>query len=452
MSILIKNARIFMPGGAFRTDIFVSDGKIKEIGKNLSQKANANIDATGFYVFPGGVDPHVHMQLPTPAGPSSDTFESGSLAALFGGTTSIIDFVTPRKGQSIVEALHQRIAEASPSLVDYTFHISPIGWNDNTESEIIECVRQGFPSFKVYMAYKQSVGIDEEVLFKVMKAVGKAGGIVVVHCEIGDEIDRLRDSFVIEGKISPLYHPLSRPASTEYEAIKIAIATAEKTHCPLYIVHVSSGESLQYIRHAQANGQTVYAETCPHYLLLNDQKYVGEFDQTAPYVMSPPLRKPTDSAKLWQGLSDRTFQTIGTDHCPFSLAQKAAGRNDFRLIPNGIGGVEQRLELIYSFGVGNKHITIERFVELTSAEPARIFNLLGKGRIEVGADADLIIWNPEKEKIISAKTHHSLCDNNVYEGMKTKGAVQTVIKNGEIVIENDRLMQRIPGKLLLRKR
>lgn len=444
MELLIKNSTIVTSTRTYRADILIAEGKIKAIGEDLNPSASSGhrlnhrltdvIDATGKLVFPGGIDPHVHMHLPTPAGFSSDDFFTGSKAALYGGTTTLIDFVTPSKGQSMVEALEHRIEDARNSLVDYSFHVSPIEWSDSTEQEINECVQRGFPSFKVYMAYKSAIGIDDDVLQKVLKAVANVGGMVTVHAEMGDEIELLRNKFFEEGKTEPLYHPLSRPPKTESDAVKRVIELANSVDCPLYIVHVSTKESLDHIHSAQQKGQTVYAETCPHYLLLDDSVYQGNFEETVKFVLSPPLRKKSDSDALWSAIVDGTVQTIGTDHCPFSFKQKLLGKYDFRKIPNGAGGVEHRLELLYTFGVLQNRITLNQFVDITSTQASKIFGLYPqKGEIAVGSDADLVVWDPKIERRISAKNHQSACDTSIFEGINTFGVAEITIRNGKIV-------------------
>jgi len=302
------------------------------------------------------------------------------------------------------------------------------------EDEIKNCFDSGFKSFKVYMAYKSSIGLDDNVLLNVMNAVGKAGGTITVHCELGDDIEELRDKFAEEGKLTPEYHPLSRPSELEAKAVKKAIELAGKANCPIYIVHVSAKKSLKYIRDAQAKGKVVMAETCPQYLLLDDAKYLGDFQQTAPFVMSPPLRKKEDNNELWKAIADGTILTIGTDHCPFTLKQKEKGEHDFRSIPNGAGGVEHRIALLYTFGVITGKITMNQFVALTSTNAAKIFGLFpAKGNISVGADADIVIWDKCKKNIISAKSHHSNCDINIYEGVKTVGIPKVVILHGDVI-------------------
>jgi dihydropyrimidinase len=453
MKILIKDSKIVAETQIFQSDILIEDGLIKALASGITSKADRVIDASGRYIFPGGIDPHVHMHLPTAAGYSADDFYTGSKAALFGGTTTIIDFVTPRKGQSLVDALEERIKEAENSLVDFTFHISPIEWRETTEAEINECVRRGFPSFKVYMAYKSSIGLSDDALQKVMAAVAKAGGMVTVHAELGDEIELLRNKFYSEGKTEPLYHPLSRPSYTESEAVKRVIEMAYEAQCTLYIVHVSSKDSLYHIKKAQQQGQKVFAETCPHYLLLNDSVYDGCFLKTAPFVLSPPLRKADDSLALWAAMFSGAVQTIGTDHCPFSMKQKEEGISDFRKIPNGAGGVEHRLALLYNYGVLENRITLQQFVGLASTQPAKIFGLYPrKGEVALGSDADLVIWNPNISRKISALNHHQAADINIYEGLEVRGYAEVVIVNGMVAIDQGSLVNenQLKGKLLQR--
>jgi len=444
MKLLIKNAHIINADSSIEADILCKNGLISKIGKNLTvEKANQTIDASGCYVFPGGIDPHVHMHLPSHAGFSADDFKSGSKAALLGGTTTLIDFVTPHKGQSLLDALEKRKKEASNAVVDYSFHVSPVEWRETTEQEIKDCVKAGITSFKIYMAYKKAIGIENEVISKVMKVVGKSGGLVTAHCELGDEIEILRDQFAKEGKVSPKYHPLSRPASLEAEAVEEFIAMGDDADCPVYVVHVSTKESLTHIHQAQQKDQKVFAETCPQYLLLEDSTYQGDFNETAPFVMSPPLRKEADQKAIWNAIATETIQTIGTDHCPFTLAQKEFGKDDFRKIPNGAGGVEHRLALLYTFGVLQNKISLNQFVNSTSTQAAKIFGLYPKkGVIQVGSDADLVIWNPKKEHIISTKTHQMNCDSDIYEGIQTIGEAKYVVTNGKVVVKKGELIEK----------
>jgi len=453
MLTLIKNGTVARASGSAEEDILIDGDRIIATGHGLSVGNGGRvIDARGMYVLPGGVDPHVHMHLPTPAGYSSDNFLTGSRAALWGGTTTIIDFVTPTRGEPLPLSLGKRMKEAESSLADYSFHVSPVDWRSTTADEIRECVRMGVTSFKVYLAYKKTIGLDDGDLLRVMKAVAQAGGMVTAHCEEGDEIESLRDSYFNGGHTSPRYHALSRPARLEAAAVKKATALAAEAGCPLYIVHVSSAESLQHIRKAHSQGQPVYAETCPQYLLLDERKYEGSFEQTAAFVMSPPLRTAADNEALWAALADGTLCTVGTDHCPFTRAQKKAGKDDFRKIPGGAGGVEHRLSSLYTYGLLTKRLNFNQLVKLYSSEPARLFGLYPrKGEIARGSDADIVIWNPEPENIISSATHHMNSDIDVYEGMPVKGGVEYVIREGDIVIENGRMAGRVrPGRFLFR--
>jgi len=453
MNILIKNGTIVTSKKTEVTDIFISNGKVLQLGKSLqiTEKTDKIIEAGQFLIFPGGIDPHVHMELPTPAGPSSDDFNTGSIAALMGGTTTLLDFVTPQKGEPLPEALKKRTMEAEKSYCDYSFHVSPVEWTDNTEKEINECIKAGITSFKVYMAYKGAVGLEDDSLKKVLNAVGKAGGLVTIHCESGDEIEELRNKYFSEGKTEPKYHALSRPAELEAKAVQKIINFAKEANCAIYIVHVSAKKSLEIIEKAQKKGQKVYAETCPHYLLLDDSGYEGDFESTVKYVISPPLRKKDDQEALWKNIQKRIVSTVGTDHCPFHLSQKSAGINDFRKIPNGAGGVEHRMSLLFTYGVLEKKISLNQFVNITSTNAAKIFGLYPKkGEIAIGSDADLVIWNPKTENTISTAKHHSNCDLEIYNGFKTIGIPEFVIANGEIKVEKGEFVSESRGKFLKR--
>jgi len=453
MNILIKNGTVVTSTQAFNSDIYISEGKIVQLGESLNilEPIDITIDASGRLIFPGGIDPHVHMHLPTPTGYSADDFETGSKAALLGGTTTLLDFVTPQKGQSLIDAFIDRKAEADNSLCDYSFHVSPIEWTKNTEQEIKDCIESGITSFKAYMAYKESIGLNDDAILKVMQIVGKAGGIVTLHCELGDDIDTFREELGRIGNLSPEFHPVSRPDYTEADAVKNAIDMAKNANCPVYIVHTSAAESIKYIEEAQKSGQLVYSETCPQYLLLNDSKYIGDFKDTSKFVMSPPLRKKEDQNSLWSAINKGVVKTVGTDHCPFSLGQKEQGINDFRMIPNGAGGVEHRMTLLFSYGVLQNRINYNQFVDITSTQAAKIFGLYPqKGEIDTGSDADIVIWNPKIENTISVENHHQNCDLEIYEGAKTVGAPEIVILNGDVIVEKGKLVSEKKGKFLKR--
>jgi len=441
MKILIKNGIVVNADNIKSLDIRCIDGSIVELGTGLKAQGDEKIiDARDFLVFPGGIDPHVHMQLPTGLGTSSDDFHSGSIAALIGGTTTIIDFVTPEKGQSLSETIALRKKEAEDSVIDYSFHVSPIEWRKGMANEISDCVdHEGLRSFKAYMAYKDSIGLEDEALEKVMNSIAKSNGILAVHCELGDEIEELRSAFAEKECLSPEYHALSRPAELEALAVKRLIGFVEKTNCTLYIVHVSSAKSLEYIQEARDQKLPVHAETCPQYLMLDDSKYKLSYEEASKYIMSPPLRKTEDNEALWQALGSGLIQTVGTDHCPFTSEQKKQGLVDFRKIPNGAGGVEHRLSLLYTYGVLQKRISLQQFVGLTSTNAAKIFGLFPqKGHIGIGSDADLLIWDPNSTSKINAANHHMQCDFNIYENMEIQGNPAMVISNGKILVNDNK--------------
>ncbi len=440
--------------GEMQGDILTGDGVIQQIAKEINTdhfKPDQVIDASQRLVIPGGIDPHVHMHLPTGAGHSSDDFLSGSKTALAGGTTTLIDFVTPQRGQSLTDALAVRKEEAASCLTDYSFHVSPVEWRDTTAEEMQAVIKEGMTSFKVYMAYKDAIGIDVPVLEQVMQTAASNKALVTVHAETGDEVDRLRRQLADSGQTSPAAHPKSRPPHTESDAVKTAIETAQKTGCRLYIVHVSAADSVKYIRKAQKDGQEVYGEACTHHLLLDEGLYDGAFEETAPYVLSPPLRKAADRKALMEGLRDGTLQVVATDHCPFFMHQKKQGLEDFRRIANGAGSVEHRLVLLYTIGVQKGQLSNRNFVNLCATNAAKTFGLYPrKGVIAEGSDADLVIWDPRKTDVISASTHLQRSDFNIYEGMETTGKAVVVIKGGRIAFQDDRFHKIPPGELLQR--
>ncbi len=427
-SIIIKNGIIVNFDNQFVADILIENKRITKIDKNISNNNAKIVDATEKFVIPGGIDPHVHMFLPTPAGYSCDDFLSGSKAALAGGTTSIIDFVTPHKGQSLVQAYLQRVEEAKKSLIDVKFHVSPVEWANNTAYEMEQLVEQyGVKSFKIYLAYKNSIGVNDEVIIKVLENAKKLNVLVTAHCENDEIISYLKNKYISKGKTAPKYHALSRPVEAEQEAVQKMILYAKYIDTPIYIVHVSSKKSMECIEKAQKEGVNILAETCPHYLVLDDSVYHGDFENTAKYVLSPPIRKKEDSEKLWKSIINGSIQTIGTDHCPFNtIGQKDIGKNDFTKIPNGAGGVEHRLQLLYTYGVRTGLIDMQKFVEITSTNAAKIFGFDFKSQIKEGFDADIVVWNPNYSQTISAKTHIQNCDSNIYEGFNVYGKVDFV--------------------------
>ncbi len=451
--ILIKNGTIINANETIVADVLIKNKSIALIGNNIPKPLSAYvIDAKGKYIIPGGIDPHVHLDLPTPAGNSSDDFYTGSKAAIAGGTTSFIDFVTPSKGESLIKALNERKAVAANSLADYSFHMGITWWNVSLKSEIKQCIeKEGIISFKTYLAYKGSIGISYDELFEAMKVVAKYNGMITVHCEDGDKVLELQKQLIKEGKTSPRYHALSRPAEVEAEAVEKVLQMAKKTKCKTYLVHISAALSMQKIK--EYNLPNVVAETCPHYLLLNEGVYGNDNFETAKYVISPPLRSVDDNKVLWEKLSDNSIKTIGTDHCPFNLiGQKDAGKDNFVQIPNGAGSIEYRLSLLYTYGVLTGKISKEQWVALTSANAAEIFGLSNKGKICSCYDADIVIWNPETESTINLRSQYQRCDSNIYEGFKLKGKAEIVISKGHIVFDNGNFgIKGIKGEFMSRK-
>jgi dihydropyrimidinase len=440
--MLIKNGNIINADKSFKADILIEGGVIKAIEEHisLSDTSLIKIDAKGKFLIPGGIDPHVHLDLPTAAGNSSDDFYTGSRAAIAGGTTCVIDFVTPEKGESLIKALHDRKAVASTSCIDYALHIGITWWDASLANEIEYCIKhEGITSFKTYLAYQGSIGISYDELFEVMKVASKYNALVTVHCESGDKVLAKQIELIKEGKTTPRYHAISRPAEFEAEAVEKVMKMALETNCKVYLVHISSALSIDIIK--KYSNKNVFVETCPHYLLLNEDVYQNDDFATAKYVMSPPLRSKNDNEILWQQLGENLIDTIGTDHCPFNLhGQKDVGKNNFCRIPNGAGSIEYRLSLLYTYGVLTGRISLQQWVSLSSNRAAEIFGLSQKGSIAIGKDADIVIWNPEIGKNISLHNQFQRCDSNIYEGFKLKGLAETVISKGNIVFDDNLLM------------
>jgi len=456
-SLLIKNGEITTHNRQFKGDILISGGKIEALAKKIDPPGRETeiIDAEGFLVFPGGVDPHVHMSLSTGFGSSSDDFETGSIAAISGGTTTIIDFVTPEKGESLISALKKRKKEAENSFCDYGLHMSVTSLSPEISKEIFEIVsNEGITSFKLYMAYRKSVGMPDSDILKAMEVIKKAGGISMIHCENGDLEEFLREKMISSGKTGISNYSESRPPEMENDAVERAIMFSDTTKCPLYIVHMTTEKGVGKVLKAKKKGIPVYAETCPHYLFLDDSIYKKGIGG-AKYIMSPPLRKLHDIAGLWGGLSEGTLEVVSTDHCPFnSKGENSSCPDDFTKIPKGVGGVDHRLSLLYSKGVLEKKMTIHRFVNLISTRPAKIFGLYPqKGAIIKGSDADLVIWDPDKKTKISAETQVQNCDSSIYEGMEVTGGASKVVMDGRVVYDNgDFDLSRANGKFIPRNR
>lgn len=438
MKTLIKNGRIITAVDDYNADLLIEDGTITMIARSIDLAADKIIDANGRYVIPGGIDPHTHMDLPFGGTSSSDDFRTGTIAAAFGGTTTIIDFAVQYQGQALNQALDVWFSKAEgKAAIDYAFHLICTDLPDSRLPEIKDLIRQGVTSFKLFMAYPGVFLVDDGTIFKAMTTASEAGGLICMHAENGVVIDVLVKRALAEGRTAPKYHALTRPTKAEAEGTGRAIALAEMANAPVYIVHLSCYDALRKVVEGRDNGIPAYAETCPQYLFLDDSYYDQENFEGSKYVMTPPLRGKENQEKLWQGLKFNDLQVISTDHCPFCFKeQKELGRDDFSKIPNGGPGVENRMSLIFNGGVVSGQINVNRFVEITSTAAAKIFGLFPrKGTIAVGSDADIVIFDPNEETIISAQTHHMNVDYSCYEGKKVKGVAKTVLSRGKVVIE-----------------
>lgn len=438
MSVLIKNGRIITADADYVADIFIEGEQIKIIGKNLSVSADKIIDATGKLVMPGGIDPHVHLDMPFMGTYSSDSYETGTRAALFGGTTMVIDFILQKQGNSLRAALNEWKGRSDNNCAgDYSFHMAVTDFNDDTRKEIKTFIEEeGITSFKTFMAYKGALMIDDRQMIGLMEEVKKYGGLINVHATNGDMIDYLIAKHKAEGKLTPLYHYLSQPEVTEAEASERFVDMASYTGCPGYIVHLTCEGALNAVRNATRRNQKMFVETCIQYLLLDASLY--ELEDGAKWVMSPPLREKKDQETLWAGINQGMVQVVATDHCPFMWEQKLMGKNDFSKIPNGHPAIENRMELLFSEGVVKNKITLNKYVEVTSTNAAKIFGMFPrKGTIAVGSDADIIIMDPNEKHTLSAKTHHMNVDYSGYEGWELNGKIKTVLLRGKVAIENN---------------
>ena len=439
MSVLIKNGRIITATDNYIADIFIDGETISTIGKNLLVKADTEIDAAGKLVMPGGIDPHVHLDMPFMGTYSSDNYETGTRAALFGGTTTVIDFILQKQGKSLHAALDEWNSRANGNAVgDYSFHMAVTDFNEHTKNEIKEIIEQeGITSFKTFMAYKGALMIDDRQMVGLMQEVKKHGGLINVHATNGDMIDYLIAKNRAEGKLSPLYHYLSQPEVTEAEASGRFVDMANYTGCPGYIVHLTCEGALNAVRNATRRNQKIFVETCIQYLILDASLYENDFEG-AKWVMSPPLREKKDQATLWAGINQGLVNVVATDHCPFMWEQKLMGKDDFSKIPNGHPAIENRMELLFSEGVNKGKITLNKYVEVASTNAAKIFGMFPKkGTIAVGSDADIIIFDPNEKHTLSANTHHMNVDYNAYEGWELTGKVKTVLLRGKMVIDDN---------------
>jgi dihydropyrimidinase len=445
VSLLIKDGRIITAVDDYVGDVLIEGETVAAIGASLDVGADRVIDAAGSYVIPGAIDPHTHMEMPFGGTVSCDDFTSGTVSAAFGGTTSLVDFCLQAPGQTIPEALaswHEKIARCPP-VIDVGFHIAITDLHDGGRLEdVARMPDEGVTSYKLFMAYKGAIMVDDESLFRTMQVAAETGALVMVHAENGDVIDVLVKRALAEGKTEPRWHAATRPPLTEGEATSRAIALAHIAGCPLYVVHVSCREAIEPVARARAAGWRTWGETCTQYLFI-DEHHLEEPDFAgAKYVFTPPPRAPENHEHLWRALSTGVLSAVSSDHCPFRLAdQKTLGREDFSKIPNGGPGTENRLHMLHHFGVREGRLTMNQLVDLCCTQPARLFGMFPrKGTIAVGSDADIVVWDPAKPLTLSAAGHHSNVDYNLYEGTEVIGAPQVVLVRGQVVVENDELV------------
>ncbi len=454
MSTLIKNGRIITATDDYVADVFIEGETISAIGKNLNVNASTVIDAAGLLVMPGGIDPHVHLAMPFMGTFSSDDYETGTRAALYGGTTTIIDFVLQTQGKSLQHALDDWNSRAKGTAVgDYSFHIAVTDFNEDTKKEIKHFIEEeGITSFKTFMAYKGALMIDDRQMVGLMQEVKKQGGMVTVHATNGDMIDFLVAKHKSEGKTAPLYHYLSQPEITEAEASSRFADMIHYTGCPGYIVHLTCEGALNAVRNATRRNQHLFVETCIQYLVLDASLYENDFEG-AKWVMSPPLREKKDQTTLWAGINQGLVNVVATDHCPFMWEQKLMGKDDFSKIPNGHPAIENRMELLFSEGVNKGKISLNKYVEVASTNAAKIFGMFPrKGTIAVGSDADIVLFDPNEKHTLSASKHHMNVDYSGYEGWELTGKVKSVLLRGTVAIDDNKcLVDKGYGQFVKRK-
>ena len=446
---LIQGGTVVTAADTYAADIGISGGRITAIAQQLPREtARQVLSAQGLYVMPGGIDVHTHLDMPFGGTTSADDFESGTIAAAFGGTTTLIDFAIQYKGQTLRTAFDTWMKKAErKAVIDYAFHCIITDLPDARLDDMDALVREGVSSFKLFMAYPGVFMLEDALIFKAMLQAARNGALICMHAENGGAIDVIVQRALAEGKTAPKYHALTRPTTAEAEATGRSIALAEMAGAPVYIVHLSCNEALEKVREARDRGLPVYAETCPQYLFLSLENMDVPGFEAAKYVFTPPLREKWHQEKLWAGLAADHLQAVSTDHCPFCYKeQKEMGKGDFTKIPNGGPGIEHRLSLVFTGGVHGKRFSLNRFVELVSTTPAKLFGLYPrKGTIAVGTDADLILFDPNKEEIISAKTHHMKVDYSMFEGIRVKGVPRQVLVGGRLVIDNGKFVGK-PGQ------
>ncbi len=448
MSVLIKGGRVITAADDYVADVFVDGERISLIGESLDVAADKVIDASGKYVLPGCIDPHTHLDMPFGGTVTIDDVESGQTSAAFGGTTCHVDFVIQPQGTSFGDALADWKSKADgKQVIDMGYHMAVTDLHEGgTLEELASLPDQGVTSYKLFMAYKGALMVDDETLFKTMEVAAETGALVMVHAENGDAIDVLVKRALADGHTEPHWHALTRPPETEGEATNRAIQLARVAGAPLYVVHVSCAESVEPIRLARDKGWNIWGETCTQYFFIDYTFLERPNFEGAKFVYTPPPRDKANQDMLWNAVRTDVLSAISTDHCAFNWdGQKSLGRDDFSKIPNGGPGIENRLQMIHHFGVRQGRISLNRMVELLATNPAKLFGLYPrKGTLAVGSDADIVVFDPEKRVTLSAKTHHSKVDYNLFEGTEVQGSPEVVLLRGNVLVENDELVAR-PG-------
>lgn len=447
MRTLIQNGTIVNADGRVKTNLLVEDGRISQLGTDIQAPDAKVIDAEGCFVMPGFIDTHTHFDLDLGFTVTADDFITGTKAAMLGGTTCVLDFATQERDGTLQEGLDAWHKKAEGSSCNYGFHMAIARWDDGVREEMRAMTRQGVTSYKMYMVY-DALKVDDGEIYSALKCAKEEGALIGVHCENWEVLQRRIAELKEQGVTAPMGHPLSRPSAVEAEAVARLMRISQLAGAPAYVVHLSTAQGLNEACRARARGQEVYLETCPQYLMLDDSCY--ERPDGLKFIMSPPIRKMEDQEALWLGLHDGEIDTIGTDHCSFTMAQKAHGKDDFSMAPNGGAGVQHRGQLIYTYGVCEGRITLEQMVRYLSANPAKLFGMPDHGSLETGKAADIVIWEPFYNMVITDDNHAYNCDNTIYAGFSVRGRARDVLLNGEKVVEDGKLIKTGTGRYIPR--
>ena len=450
--ILLKGGTLISPRGTKKADVLISGEKIVAVGRRLAADAQV-VNVGGKLIFPGFIDAHTHFDLEVSDTVTADDFEAGSKSAIAGGVTTVVDFATQNKGETLTEALNNWHMKAfGNSSCDYAFHMAISDWREDVKDELPAMFEQGVTSFKVYMIY-DAMELSDKAIYELMTRLKQYGGIVGCHCENSGIIGKLREEALERGDTAPIFHPRTRPDYTEAEAVNRFLSIAKAADAPCIVVHLSTKAGYEEILRARRNGVKVYVETCPQYLLLDDGVYRDSFDESAKYICSPPLRKPADNQALWEALKAGDIDTVSTDHCSFTLEQKQAGEGDFTKIPNGMPGVETRAILLYTYGVKKRRLSLPQMCAYLSENPARLYGMYPKkGAIKAGSDADLVVFDPRGRGMISASQCHSKCGYSPFENVRTNGRIEKVYLRGKLAYSDGEIILENSGKYVMRKK